>query len=90
MAASVEAALRFTDRVPFDVAILDVNLRGGTVARFADKLVELGRPFIFLTGYGDLELLEEHLRDRPRLDKPVDPEVLITTMADLLAVSEPP
>lgn len=35
-----------------DAAILDVRLRGGTSFALADRLVAVGMPFLFLTGYG--------------------------------------
>jgi DNA-binding response OmpR family regulator len=61
-----------------DVAILDINLNGTSVVPFADDLRDAGVPFLFLTGYGDdPELLPPHLRDLPRLEKPVDADRLI-------------
>jgi PAS domain S-box-containing protein len=37
----------------FDVAVLDANLNGRSVAPVADELAARGIPFIFATGYGD-------------------------------------
>jgi hypothetical protein len=50
----------------------------------AEHLRAHGVPFVFLTGYGDGELLPPHLRDRPRLDKPVDAERLVLAMLELV------
>jgi CheY-like chemotaxis protein len=53
----------------FDVAILDVNLRGMPIFPVAEALVEAGKPFVFATGYG-AGSLPEAWRDRPTLQKP--------------------
>ena len=68
---------------PIDVAVLDVNLNGTSVVPFAERLHAEGVPFVFLTGYGDEELLPEHLRDYPRLGKPAESERLILTLQEL-------
>ena len=36
----------------FDVALLDINLNGRESLPVAARLRELGRPFVFTTGYG--------------------------------------
>lgn len=67
-----------------DVAVLDIDLNGTSVAPFAEHLHAQGIPFVFLTGYGDdPELLPEQLRGHPRLDKPVEAERLIRVLAEL-------
>jgi CheY-like chemotaxis protein len=71
-------------RDPVDMAVLDINLNGTSVAPLADHLQTLGVPFVFLTGYGDAELLPEHLRGQPRFDKPVQGEQLVRRMIDLI------
>jgi len=53
----------------FDVAILDVNLRGKPIFPVAEALAEAGKPFVFATGYG-AGSLPEAWRDRPTLQKP--------------------
>ncbi|WP_084580856.1 response regulator [Sphingomonas azotifigens] len=53
-----------------DAAILDVNLRGGEQSwPIADKLAELGIPFVLATGGADDSIAQSH-RDRPVLSKP--------------------
>ena len=84
MAPTVEAALALAEREAFDVAILDVHLRGGSVAPFAEELARRGHPFVFLTGYADLEALPDALRRHPRLDKPVAADLLVATLARLI------
>jgi CheY-like chemotaxis protein len=51
-AAEVDEAMRMLD-LPFDVAVLDANLNGASVTPVARALQEMGRPFIFATGYAD-------------------------------------
>ena len=69
------------DRV--DVAILDINLSGTSVIPVAEELRARDIPFVFVSGYGDEELLPEHLRDRPRFDKPVEARRLVTCLVEL-------
>jgi CheY-like chemotaxis protein len=81
---SVERAREAIAAEPVDVAVLDINLHGVSVAPLADHLRVHDVPFVFLTGYGDADMLPEHLRDRPRLSKPVQPDPLIRALIDLL------
>ena len=66
-----------------DVAVLDINLQGASVVPLAEYLRVRGVPFLFLTGYGTGELLPEHLRRHPRLDKPVEAERLVRALLTL-------
>jgi CheY-like chemotaxis protein len=50
-ASSVEDGLARLKDTNFDVAILDVNLRGQPVWPIADTLQKQGRPFVLATGY---------------------------------------
>jgi CheY-like chemotaxis protein len=71
----VGTASRFDDAVKkaksltFDVAILDVNLKGQYIFPIADLLAERGVAFVFSTGYG-VTSLPEPLRGAPVLQKP--------------------
>jgi two-component sensor histidine kinase len=51
-AAGVSQAMQLLD-ADFDVAVLDANLNGEPVLQVARALQEMGRPFIFATGYAD-------------------------------------
>jgi len=62
-----------------DAAVLDINLAGETVAPVADRLMERGVPFVFLTGYG-WHLLPERFHDRPLITKPCRREILLATL----------
>jgi DNA-binding response OmpR family regulator len=75
---------------PVDIAVLDVNLNGTSVVPFAEHLHAEGVPFVFLTGYGDEELLPEHLRIHPRFDKPVEAEPFVHTLRERAARREEP
>jgi CheY-like chemotaxis protein len=48
-----EKALELARTETFDLAVLDVNLRGTMVYPGADLLSERQIPFLFLSGYGD-------------------------------------
>jgi DNA-binding response OmpR family regulator len=67
--ATVEKALKLAREETFDVAILDVTIRGGKVYPVAELLLARGIPFALASGYGDWAL-PEALRDQPRLTKP--------------------
>jgi two-component SAPR family response regulator len=67
--AKLENGLEMAAEAQFDVAILDVTIRGGKVYPIAERLIARGIPFVFASGYGDWAL-PETLRDRPRLMKP--------------------
>jgi DNA-binding response OmpR family regulator len=69
-ADTVATALPLVEAGGIDVAILDVNLRGGEQSwPIADALADRGVPIIFASGGGDGDIVERH-RGAPRLDKP--------------------
>lgn len=68
-AGSVTAALDMIEAGGFDIALLDVNLRGERVDAVADRLAAAGIPFIFTTGHGAEGLPAAH-RARPVIGKP--------------------
>ena len=84
-AARLDAALRLAKEAPIDVAVLDVNIRGGNSYPVADMLAERGIPFVFCSGYGDWALEQRH-RDRPRLMKPFTSRDLEVQVLELLGV----
>ncbi len=89
IAPTAADALGLIEKRPCDAAILDIHLRGGSVAGLAEVLVERRTPFVFVTGYADLDMLPESLRGHPRLDKPVVTETLIATLATMLGRAAP-
>jgi CheY-like chemotaxis protein len=70
-----EALRRLEESDDFDVALLDVNLRGETVFPVADALVERGIGFVFMTGYGQ-DGLRADLATHPVVAKPFIPDQL--------------
>lgn len=67
---SVADALGMIDQGGFDVAILDVHLKGGERAwPVADRLAELGLPFVLATG-GHIDPPPPEHADAPMLAKP--------------------
>lgn len=74
-AGSLGQALALAQSGEFDLAILDVNLRGEMITPVAELINARGLPIIFATGYGS-EGLPEEFRDLPALAKPFQIETL--------------
>lgn len=67
--SKLEAALEVAKDGTFDIAILDVTIRGGKVYPVAEELLARNIPFVLASGYGDWAL-PPSLRDQRRLTKP--------------------
>jgi DNA-binding response OmpR family regulator len=67
--AKLETALQLAKDGIFDIAVLDVTIRGGKVYPVAEELMARGVPFILASGYGDWSL-PSSLREHRRLTKP--------------------
>jgi len=65
----LETAIQTAKEGAFDVAVLDVTIRGGKVYPVAEELMARNIPFILASGYGDWAL-PPPLRDKRRLTKP--------------------
>ena len=72
--ASVRQALVVIADDPPGMALLDVNLGTETSFPVAERLRELGIPFLFATGYGESAIFPEEFRDVLVLRKPYDSE----------------
>ncbi|MEH3048410.1 response regulator [Sphingomonas adhaesiva] len=72
---------------PIDLAVLDVNLDGAESYPIADRLAELGVPFMFVTGYDDWAMPRAY-RDTPRLAKPFPPGAVVRAIERLVAAPE--
>jgi DNA-binding response OmpR family regulator len=84
--ASVEQALILVEAAggELSAAVLDINLQGAAVWSVADRLVALGVPFVFATGYG--EHCDRGLHAAaPVLAKPFDPGALVAAVVGLAA-----
>jgi two-component system, response regulator PdtaR len=77
---NLASALELFERQHFDVAILDIDLKGTSVAPAAERVHGQGRHFVFLTGYGDLGMLPTALRSHARIGKPVNPDELVSAI----------
>jgi DNA-binding NtrC family response regulator len=82
-APSVDSAANIVRQQPLDGAILDVNIIGGSSEPIARALTERKVPFFFITGYASPDIYSEDLRRRLSLRKPVDVDVLESTMRSL-------
>lgn len=69
-ASTVEAALDAIESGAPSLAMLDINLGDRTSYAVADRLRELGIPFIFASGYGEQTTLPEAHVGRTVLQKP--------------------
>jgi DNA-binding response OmpR family regulator len=81
---SLGKALATLSNTDCDIAVLDANLRGESIAPVAKALYERGRPFLFVSGYERVYLPEAFL-DVPLLSKPFEPSELITAVRRLLS-----
>lgn len=81
---SVAQALELIGSEPApDVAMLDINLRGEEIFAVADKLVELGVPFVFATGY-DRSFIPERYDAVPSLLKPIKAHNILAALEPLV------
>jgi DNA-binding NtrC family response regulator len=87
----LEAAQRLLADNRIDVACLDVRLNSEeSSVPLAQSLAALGIPFVFLTGY-PVAYLSLAMRERPLLEKPVDPDLLAERLRSLTGTeAEPP
>jgi DNA-binding response OmpR family regulator len=76
-------AMKAARRERFDLAVLDINIRGTMVYPLADQILERGIPFLFLTGYVGADL-PERLADFPRLPKPYEARLLLREVQRLI------
>jgi CheY-like chemotaxis protein len=74
-AASVAEGLALVEKGEMTAALLDLSLKGETVYPVADRLLGLGIPFVFITGYGQGHLAARHA-SAPVLTKPFGPDQL--------------
>jgi CheY-like chemotaxis protein len=84
-ASSVEDALEMLESSARpDVAVLDIKLHGGLVYPVADKLEQLGVPYLFTTACEPDEI-PEHYRLAPRFDKPIRLTSIIAAIREQIA-----
>jgi DNA-binding response OmpR family regulator len=81
IASTPDDALRLVDEIVYSVAVLDFGSAGDEKAPLCGTLRACGIPFMYYTGYGDLD---EGSSGPPVVTKPASAEALITTIAQLL------
>lgn len=82
----LEKAIVLARERDIDAAVLDVNLHGERSYPVADTLAGRGIPFVFVTGYGQVDLLALY-PGRPVLAKPYKPDDLIAVLLALIAAA---
>jgi DNA-binding response OmpR family regulator len=85
LATRLDQGLELAKTVGVDLAMLDVNLGGGTSFPIADVLSDRGIPFFFATGYGP-DGLEERHRSRLAIKKPFTARDLAAAIERIIAV----
>jgi DNA-binding response OmpR family regulator len=80
---SLDAARRALAQQRIDLALLDVNLDGEMVFPLSTILDTRGIPYIFITSYSEAAIPAEY-RDRPLMQKPFVPELLLAQIQKLL------
>jgi CheY-like chemotaxis protein len=65
-----------------DAALLDVNIGGNSSRVVAERLAELGVPFVFTTGYG---IHADVPAGSPIVDKPYTPEQIEAALLSLFS-----
>ena len=90
--AEFESANAFLQSEPYPrngCIVLDVNMPGVDGMTLHDKLIQQGcdLPVIFLTGHGDIPMSVSAMKKGANdfLTKPVDEQVLLTTIAEAIA-----
>jgi DNA-binding response OmpR family regulator len=81
-AGDVGEAAKLAQSADFDLAILDVNLKGKLITPVAELIKARVLPIIFATGY-DLEDVPEQFRDIPALAKPFQLKDLATAIDEV-------
>ena len=83
-AGSVDKAQQVLDCESPDAAVLDVVLKGQSVAPIARRLLSQNIPCLLVTAYTRESISDETLARLPRLQKPVRDAMLKQALEDLL------
>lgn len=82
--ANVTSALACIEDQKPDAAILDINMGDGTTSEFlADEMMAKNLPFVFVTGYGSVDVIPQRFESIVKMHKPVRPEIFISMVKDL-------
>jgi DNA-binding response OmpR family regulator len=80
----VREALELLNGRAVDAAVLDINLHNERSFAVAEQLAHASIPFVFLSGYSDVEL-PHGFGDRPLIQKPVDADQLCRCVRSLVS-----
>ncbi|WBO21117.1 HWE histidine kinase domain-containing protein [Sphingomonas abietis] len=83
-ASTPEAAHDMLDATKPDFAILDINLGDKTSFGIANRLLDMGVPFFFASGYGEQAKLPDEHRGRIVVQKPYTTHNIARAVEDLL------
>jgi PAS domain S-box-containing protein len=83
LATNIEQGMDFAENLEFDFALLDIRLGDDVSAPIAEKLLDRGLPFAFVTGFEDNAILPRHLRSAPLLAKPYELSTILAVISDL-------
>ena len=87
-AHEIASALTMLATIEIDGAILDIDLDGVISSDVADELCRLGKPWIFMSGYGS-EVLEGRYADVPLITKPFSEQDLSDAVTRMLGDQAP-
>ena len=79
----VDEARQLAETAEFDIALLDINLDGESIAPVAEIIEKRGLPFLFVTAY-DTSGLPERLKGKPLLSKPFEASKLGAFIEEML------
>lgn len=88
-ARTVTEAHEKIDQHSFFAAILDFNLEDETSSTIADRLSELGVPFVFATGFSSTDDLPDRFASHTLLDKPFTASDLAQAFDNLAGIEGP-
>ena len=83
-AGSVVEARSLAEIEEYDLAILDINLKGVNVRPVAEAIAARGLPVLFLSGYGPAGV-PDGFKEMPVLHKPCTPDLLKNTIDAVLS-----
>jgi CheY-like chemotaxis protein len=67
--STLQEGQALAETATFDLALLDVNVAGDSIAPVAEIIARRGLPVLFVTGYAQ-SAIPEQFKDRPVLQKP--------------------
>lgn len=88
-AGNIVDARSLAETEDYDLAILDINLKGVNVRPIAEIIAARGLPLLFLSGYGSAGL-PDGFQGMPVLNKPCTPELLKGKIDAILSSNEEP